>query len=227
MCRTYPDRSKLIPDSCIFSGNHSQHFPVPIARRTTQRQGASLKIQLTRCLVIVSLFALSICAPAQANVAQSNTTHPASAGNKVSTSDELFETISQLDKQLFDAIDRCDMKAEASFWAADAEFYHDKDGLLVGGPQIVDAIKNNLCGKVKRELVPGTLEVYPLQGYGAVEGIGDSSRESCTPLPHVPGASENEDTGPARARQRRHTAQHTTAGAGKLIVSVMAILQQL
>ena len=167
--------------TAVSSGNHSQHFPVPIARRTTQTQGASLKSQLTRCLVIVSLFALSICA-----AAQSNTTHPATAGNKVATSDELFQTISQLDKQLFDAIDRCDMKAEASFWAADAEFYHDKDGLLVGGPQIVDAIKNNLCGKVKRELVPGTLEVYPLQGYGAVEGIGDSSREKCTLRVGVP-----------------------------------------
>ena len=40
---------------------------------------------------------------------------------------------------------------------------------MVGGRQIVEAIKNNLCGKVKRELVPGTLEVYPLEGYGAVE----------------------------------------------------------
>ena len=61
------------------------------------------------------------------------------------------------------------MQAEASFWSDDAEFYHDKEGLMVGGQQIVQAIKNNPCGKVKRELVPGTLEVYPLQGYGAVE----------------------------------------------------------
>lgn len=55
------------------------------------------------------------------------------------------------------------------FWGDDPEFYHDKNGFMVGGPQIVDAIKNNLCGKVKRELVPGTLEVYALEGYGAVE----------------------------------------------------------
>lgn len=97
------------------------------------------------------------------------TAPPATSGNKVATSEELFQTISQLDKQLFEAIDRCDMKTEALFWADDAEFYHDKNGLLVGGPQIVDAIKNNLCRKVKRELVPGTLEVYGLEGYGAVE----------------------------------------------------------
>src|SRR5215813_8379111 len=127
-------------------------------------RGDFLKTRLGRCLVIIALIALSTCA-----VAQSDTTHPATVGNKVATSDELFQTISHLDKRLFDAIDRCDMKVEASFWAEDAEFYHDKDGLMVGGEKIVDAIKNNLCGKVKRELVPGTLEVYPLQGYGAVE----------------------------------------------------------
>jgi hypothetical protein len=110
------------------------------------------------CLITLLNFAFAQ-APAQS---------PAGTGNPPAP-DALFQTIQQLDKQVFDAIDRCDMKTEASFWADNAEFYHDKDGLLVGGQQIVDAIKNNLCGKVKRELVPGTLEVYPLAGYGAVE----------------------------------------------------------
>ncbi len=118
--------------------------------------------RLGKCLQIIFLLALSIGAVAQSPA------RPAMV-SKGAVPDELFQTISQLDKQVFDAIDRCDMKTEASFWTNDAEFYHDKNGLLVGGPQIVDAIKNNLCGKVKRELVPGTLEVYPLEGYGAVE----------------------------------------------------------
>lgn len=83
--------------------------------------------------------------------------------------DALYQTIARLDKQVFEAIDRCDMKAEATFWADDAEFYHDKDGLMVGGAQIVETIRQNLCGKVKRELVAGTLEVYPLGRDGAVE----------------------------------------------------------
>jgi len=61
------------------------------------------------------------------------------------------------------------MKTFDSFWADDAEFYHDKGGLMVGRQNIVESVKNNLCGKVKRELVPGTLEVYPMNGYGAVE----------------------------------------------------------
>jgi len=122
-----------------------------------------LRNKLGSCLTIMCMLALPICALAQ------SPTQPIAPGNNASASDDLFQTISRLDKQVFDAIDRCDMKTEASFWADDAEFYHDKNGLMVGGPQIVDAIKNNLCGKVKRELVPGTLEVYPLAGYGAVE----------------------------------------------------------
>ena len=123
-----------------------------------------MKTRLGICLLIVCFIAPSIRA-----AAQSTLTQPATPADKADTSDELFKMISRLDKQLFDAIDRCDMKTESSLWADDAEFYHDKNGLMVGGPQIVDAIKNNLCGKVKRELVPGTLEVYPLAGYGAVE----------------------------------------------------------
>lgn len=48
---------------------------------------------------------------------------------------------------------------------------------------LLDALKVNICGRVHRELVPGTLEVYPLKEYGAVEigvhrfthpGIGQS-----------------------------------------------------
>lgn len=125
------------------------------------RPEESLKNQLATFLMILCLLTLSICAMAQA---------PRQAGTTDDTSPQTtFKTISSLDKQVFDAVDRCDMKTEASFWAEDAEFYHDKNGLLVGEPQIVEAIKNNLCGKVKRELVPGTLEVYPLAGYGAVE----------------------------------------------------------
>lgn len=34
---------------------------------------------------------------------------------------------------------------------------------------LVEAVKNNICGKVRRELIPGTLEVHPMEGYGAVE----------------------------------------------------------
>jgi hypothetical protein len=109
-------------------------------------------------LVLVALFTIMLpCANAQA------------PKSEPTTQDALYQTVAALDTKLFDAVNNCEMKTVDSMWADDAEFYHDKNGLMVGRENIVNAIKNNLCGKVTRQLVPGTLEVYPLNGYGAVE----------------------------------------------------------
>jgi hypothetical protein len=83
--------------------------------------------------------------------------------------DQLFATVAALDKKLFDAYNSCDLATLGSLVADDLEFYHDKTGLTVGKQPFVDAIKNNICGKTQRTLVPGSLEVYPLANYGAVE----------------------------------------------------------
>jgi ketosteroid isomerase-like protein len=83
--------------------------------------------------------------------------------------DPLFQTIQSLDTQLFDAYNRCDLEKFASLLADDLEFYHDKTGLSRGRQALVEGVKNNICGKVTRELVPGSLEVYPIANYGAVE----------------------------------------------------------
>jgi uncharacterized protein (TIGR02246 family) len=83
--------------------------------------------------------------------------------------DALFQTIQSLDTQLFDAYNHCDLEKFGSLLADDLEFYHDKTGLSRGRQALVEGIKNNICGKVTRELVAGTLEVYPIADYGAVE----------------------------------------------------------
>jgi ketosteroid isomerase-like protein len=82
---------------------------------------------------------------------------------------ELTSAISALDTQLFDAYNNCDIDKLGSMVVDDLEFYHDKTGLMVGKQPFLVAIKNNICGKVRRELVKGSLEVYPLKGFGAVE----------------------------------------------------------
>ena len=84
-------------------------------------------------------------------------------------SDPLYTTVAGLDTALFDAYNNCQLDKLGSLVAEDLEFYHDKTGLAVGRQLFVNAIKNNICGKVHRELVLGTLEVYPIEGYGAVE----------------------------------------------------------
>lgn len=83
--------------------------------------------------------------------------------------DRLFDTLAALDRKLFDAYNTCDLGTISSLVTDDLEFYHDKTGLAVGKVVFLDAIKNNICGKVQRTLVPGTLEVHRLAGYGAVE----------------------------------------------------------
>ena len=83
--------------------------------------------------------------------------------------DDLYKTVEGLDTALFDAYNQCNLEKLGSMVVEDLEFYHDQTGLSVGRQNFVEAIKANICGKVHRELVPGTLEVYPLKGYGAVE----------------------------------------------------------
>jgi hypothetical protein len=87
----------------------------------------------------------------------------------IKSQEELTQAITALDKQLFDAYNTCNIEKLGTLVTDDLEFYHDKTGLAVGKQVFLDAIKKNICGKVTRELVPGSLEVYPLHGYGAVE----------------------------------------------------------
>jgi Domain of unknown function (DUF4440) len=89
--------------------------------------------------------------------------------DSIKTDAELTSAISALDTQLFDAYNTCDIDKLGAMVADDLEFYHDKTGLAVGKQTFTDSIKKYICGKVTRELVKGSLEVYPLKDYGAVE----------------------------------------------------------
>ena len=83
--------------------------------------------------------------------------------------DELYRTVASLDHELFDAYNRCDLEKFSAFFTDDVEFYHDQGGVTLGVQSLTESVKNNICGKTRRELVPGSLEVYPMHGYGAVE----------------------------------------------------------
>lgn len=87
---------------------------------------------------------------------------------------ELTATITALDTELFRAYNHCADPAELARFAAlftdDVEFYHDQPGASTFGlPALTAAIRKNICGKVTRELLPDTLHVYPMHGYGAIE----------------------------------------------------------
>jgi hypothetical protein len=81
---------------------------------------------------------------------------------------ELTATVKRLDAGLFSAYNNCELEKFGSFFPEHLEFYHDQTG---GGPmtreQLVSAIKQNICGKVHRDLV--SIEVFPMKNYGALE----------------------------------------------------------
>jgi hypothetical protein len=85
---------------------------------------------------------------------------------------DLYRTIVKLDSTFFQAYNNCDLEKQAQFYADTIEFFHDKSGLDTSKQRILASTKKYVCGKVTRELVPGSIEVSPLPGYGAVE-IGE------------------------------------------------------
>ena len=84
---------------------------------------------------------------------------------------KLYDTIAYLDSVFFEAYNTCNLNLNkyGSFYSDSIEFYHDKGGVMTSRQDIIDATKKNICGKVTRELVKGSIEVYPINNYGAVE----------------------------------------------------------
>lgn len=83
--------------------------------------------------------------------------------------DELFDELAQMDQRRFQAafVD-CDQEAFAALFTEDAELYHDRAGASFGK----EATRLHSCPRdngIRRILVPGSLKVYPMKDYGAVQ----------------------------------------------------------
>jgi len=82
---------------------------------------------------------------------------------------ELYNEIVQQDSNFFAAYNVCDLNKQSAIYSDSIEFYHDLGGLMTSKQAILDGTKRNICGKVTRELIKGSIEVYPIKDYGAVE----------------------------------------------------------
>lgn len=93
-----------------------------------------------------------------------------SATPPTQTAAELTQRIARLDAELFAAFNAHDVPKLMGYFTADLEFYHDKGG-LAGYAQTQQGFTqvSKQSPDIHRELVPGSLEVYPIPGYGAVE----------------------------------------------------------
>jgi hypothetical protein len=86
----------------------------------------------------------------------------------------LAQTILHEDGAFWDAYNRCDADKMAQFFWPDIEFYHDKGGPTIGLGPFTETLKTGLCGKpnfrLRREAIPETIKVFPLQKDGATYG---------------------------------------------------------
>lgn len=83
----------------------------------------------------------------------------------------LYDQLALMDSALFQTFNTCDLSKNGTFFTEDLEFYHDKSGLAVSRQKLVESLEN-MCrqpGRPKRELVKGSLRVYPIANYGAVQ----------------------------------------------------------
>jgi hypothetical protein len=122
------------------------------------------------------LLSFGLCTGALWCAWTSPTNAQTTAESKIATLDEiknqadLDKAITALDRKLFDAYNHCDLKTFDSLLADDVEFYHDQGGVTLGRQKLTESVKNNICtGDTQRWLVPGTLKIYYMKGYGAIE----------------------------------------------------------
>lgn len=81
----------------------------------------------------------------------------------------LSQEAATLDRKVFDAYNRGDLEPFGGYFDPGVAFFHDTGGATFDRATVVANTRKYICGKVRRELVPDTLRVYPVKDYGAIE----------------------------------------------------------
>jgi ketosteroid isomerase-like protein len=91
------------------------------------------------------------------------------ADDKTSLNIDLHREIASADAKFFDAFNMQDLEAVKNSFTSDLEFYHDKGGVFDYQGNL-EATKKLFANNktLRRELVKGTLAVYPVKDYGAI-----------------------------------------------------------
>lgn len=118
----------------------------------------------SRCIAALTLTLATACAAALAATPEISGLDP---------QDPLFQQVSSLDSGLFASFNHCDSKAElerhAGYLDEKLEFYHDNGGVTWTRQDYMANTERNVCGRFQRRLVEGSLQVFPIKDYGAIE----------------------------------------------------------
>jgi hypothetical protein len=86
----------------------------------------------------------------------------------------LFRTLAACDSLLFQVgFNTCDVAQFERLTSEDFEFYHDQSGITPSKAAFIENTRNGLCKldyQPLRELVPGTMQVFPLKKNGVLYG---------------------------------------------------------
>ena len=98
---------------------------------------------------------------------------PLAAQPPTAQADSLRAAILAADKALFDAFNTCDLEGWRRYLAEDIEFYQDNDDFTTTRrqlePSFLDRCGPDNVATLRRELVTETVEIHPIQAYGAVQ----------------------------------------------------------
>jgi hypothetical protein len=84
---------------------------------------------------------------------------------------KLDQEVRNLDASFFENFNRCAepgmLEGHATLIDPKLEIYHDQGGATFTREAYLEGVRKNDCGTFARELVPGSLKVYPIKDYGA------------------------------------------------------------
>lgn len=151
-----PCRRKTIPAPSQMPGRWLQVFTIIIYKFVKMK---SHNIPPFIFLIVTFLAINPVATPAQVTVPK----------YEITVAKEFYDNIVYLDSLFFDSYNRCNIAVMDSLMSDDLEFYHDQGGFSNSKKETMNAVRKNICGKVTRELLKGSIEVYQINNYGAVQ----------------------------------------------------------
>ena len=117
---------------------------------------------------------------------------------QIATDSELYKILKEKDSLIFDVgFNKCETSVYPDLLAEDLEFYHDQGGITETSETFIRNFENGICGNPnfssRRELIKGSLAVFPLyrngELYGAIQTGKHRFFESFDGKPEVPGST--------------------------------------